>query len=80
METHLRAELIIAALDMAIAQRRPVAVIHPSDRSCPYTNYAFGKRCREAGVRPSTEMGQVQTFKFPLVIERGLAQPSATSE
>jgi putative transposase len=57
METHLRTELILAALDMAITQRRPAAVIHHSDRGCQYTSYAFGKRCREAGVMPS--MGSV---------------------
>ena len=38
---------------MALAQRRPEAVIHHSDRGCQYTSYAFGKRCREAGVMPS---------------------------
>jgi len=53
MENHLRAELVLAALDMAIAQRRPRSVIHHSDRGCQYTSYAFGKRCREAGVVPS---------------------------
>jgi putative transposase len=57
METHLRTELILAALDMAITQRQPSAVIHHSDRGCQYTSYAFGKRCREAGVMPS--MGSV---------------------
>jgi len=57
METHLRTELILAALDMAIRQRRPRGVIHHSDRGCQYTSYAFGKRCREAGVMPS--MGSV---------------------
>jgi putative transposase len=57
METHLRTELILAALNMAITQRRPRAVIHHSDRGCQYTSYAFGKRCREAGVMPS--MGSV---------------------
>jgi putative transposase len=57
METHLRTELILAALNMAITQRRPQAVIHHSDRGCQYTSYAFGKRCREAGVMPS--MGSV---------------------
>jgi putative transposase len=31
METHLRTELILAALNMAITQRRPQAVIHHSD-------------------------------------------------
>ena len=53
----LRTELILAALNMAITQRRPDAVIHHSDRGCQYTSYAFGKRCREAGVMPS--MGSV---------------------
>jgi putative transposase len=57
METHLRTELIVAALDMALTQRRPSNVIHHSDRGCQYTSYAFGKRCREAGVMPS--MGSV---------------------
>jgi putative transposase len=57
METHLRTELILAALNMAVTQRRPSAVIHHSDRGCQYTSYAFGKRCREAGVMPS--MGSV---------------------
>ena len=57
METHLRTELILAALNMAITQRKPTTVIHHSDRGCQYTSYAFGKRCREAGVMPS--MGSV---------------------
>ncbi len=57
METHLRTELVLAALDMALAQRRPADVIHHSDQGCQYTSVAFGKRCREAGVRPS--MGSV---------------------
>jgi putative transposase len=57
METHLRTELILAALNMAITQRKPTEVIHHSDRGCQYTSYAFGKRCREAGVMPS--MGSV---------------------
>jgi putative transposase len=57
METHLRTELILQALEMAITQRQPSGVIHHSDRGCQYTSYAFGKRCREAGVMPS--MGSV---------------------
>ena len=42
METHLRTELILAALNMAITQRTPSAVIHHSDNGCQYTSYAFG--------------------------------------
>jgi putative transposase len=57
MENHLKVELVLAALNMAIAQRRPHSVTHHSDRGCQYTSYAFGKRCREAGVVPS--MGSV---------------------
>src|SRR5262245_39529530 len=53
METHLRTELVLAALDMAVAQRRPTDVIHHSDQGCQYTSVAFGKRCAEAGIRPS---------------------------
>ena len=57
MANHLRAELVVDALEMAIGQRRPGEVIHHSDQGSQYTSLAFGKRCREAGVRPS--MGSV---------------------
>jgi putative transposase len=53
MATHLRTQLVLDALAMAIWQRRPNAVIHHSDQGSQYTSLAFGKRCREAGVRPS---------------------------
>jgi putative transposase len=57
METHLRTELVLAAVNMAITQRRPQDVIHHSDQGCQYTAVGFGLRCRAAGVRPS--MGSV---------------------
>jgi putative transposase len=57
MTTHLRTELVLAALNMALGQRRPAAVIHHSDQGSQYTSLAFGQRCRDAGVRPS--MGSV---------------------
>jgi len=57
MATHLRTELVLDALEMAVRQRQPRGVIHHSDQGCQYTSIAFGKRCREAGVRPS--MGSV---------------------
>jgi putative transposase len=54
MQTHLRTELILEALQMALVQRQPRrGVIHHSDPGCQYTSYAFGKRCQEAGVMPS---------------------------
>jgi putative transposase len=57
MATHLRTELVLEALNMALSQRRPQEVIHHSDQGSQYTSIAFGQRCREAGVRPS--MGSV---------------------
>jgi putative transposase len=57
METHLRTDLVVAALDMAIEQRRPTDVIHHSDQGTQYTSLEFGQRCENAGVRPS--MGTV---------------------
>jgi putative transposase len=57
MENHLRTELVVAALNMALEQRRPSDVIHHSDQGTQYTSIAFGQRCRQAGVRPS--MGSV---------------------
>jgi putative transposase len=57
MANHLRTELVMDAFNMAVQQRRPKGVIHHSDQGCQYTSIAFGKRCRELGVRPS--MGSV---------------------
>jgi putative transposase len=57
MATHLRTELILDALNMAIYQRRPQDVIHHSDQGTQYTSIAFGACCKEAGIRPS--MGSV---------------------
>ena len=54
MANHLRTELVLAALNMALAQRRPEAVIHHSDKGTQYTSLAFGKRCQEMGVLTST--------------------------
>lgn len=54
MTAHLRTSLVLAALDMAVATRKPEGVIHHSDQGCQYTSVGFGARCREAGVRPST--------------------------
>jgi putative transposase len=57
MATHLRTELVLAALEMAVAQRQPTNVVHHSDHGAQYTSVAFGQRCRQAGVQPS--MGTV---------------------
>lgn len=51
MAGHLRTELILDALDMAISRRRPAdGLVHHSDRGTQYTSLAFGRRAREAGI------------------------------
>ena len=57
MQNHLRTDLVVQALDMALLQRRPEDVIHHSDQGTQYTSIAFGLRCKHMGVRPS--MGSV---------------------
>jgi putative transposase len=57
MANHLRTELVLDALNMAIYRRKPTNVIHHSDQGCQYTSITFGKRCEQANVRPS--MGSV---------------------
>ena len=49
MATHLKTELVLAAL----VQRRPTNVIPHSDQGSQSTSLAFGTRCATLGVRPS---------------------------
>lgn len=53
----MTADLVLAALSMAVQQRKPDGVIHHSDQGSQYTSVAFGARCARMGVRPS--MGSV---------------------
>jgi putative transposase len=58
MATHLRAELVVDALQMAIARRKPApGLVHHSDRGVQYTSLSFGKKLEDEGLLPS--MGQV---------------------
>jgi putative transposase len=60
MTTHLRTELVVDALQMAIARRKPApGLVHHSDRGVQYTSLSFGKRLKDEGLLPS--MGQVGT-------------------
>ena len=53
MATSLAKQLVIDALNMALVTRRPRGVIHHSDQGSQYTSIEFGRRCRDASVRPS---------------------------
>ena len=58
MADHLRAELVVAALEMAVWTRRPgEGMIHHSDHGSQYTSLLFGQRCQAVGIRCS--MGSV---------------------
>jgi putative transposase len=51
MASHLRAELVIGALEMALERRRPPeGLIHHSDHGTQYTSDAFAERCARAGI------------------------------
>jgi putative transposase len=58
MATHLRTELVVYALQMAIARRKPApGFVHHSDSGVQYTSLSFGKRLEDEGLIPS--MGRV---------------------
>jgi putative transposase len=58
MATHLRTELVVDALQMAIARRKPSpGLVHHSDRGVQYTSLSFGKHLENEGLLPS--MGRV---------------------
>jgi len=48
---HLRSELVVDALEMAVARRRPDAgLVHHSDQGSQYTSLVFTRRCRTVGI------------------------------
>jgi putative transposase len=54
MTDHLRAELVVDALEMAVARRRPrPGLVHHCDQGSQYVSLLFGERCRRAGIRLS---------------------------
>ncbi len=54
MASHLRTELVVDALEMAVWRRKPKAgLVHHSDRGTQYTALSFGKKLEEAGIVPS---------------------------
>jgi len=54
MASHLRTDLVVDALEMAVWRRKPGAgLIHHNDRGSQYTALSFGKRLEEVGIVPS---------------------------
>ena len=54
MADHMRAELVVNALGMALARRRPgPGLIHHSDQGSQFVSLAFGQQARDAGIAVS---------------------------
>lgn len=51
IEDHLRASIVVEALEMALSRRRAgPGLVHHSDQGSQYTALVFSRRCREAGI------------------------------
>jgi putative transposase len=54
MASHMKTELVVDALQMAVWRRKPSAgLVHHSDRGAQYTAISFGKRLEDVGIVPS---------------------------
>lgn len=54
MEGHLRTELVVDALQMAVWRRKPApGLVHHSDQGVQYTALSFAERLKEVGIQPS---------------------------
>ena len=53
MANHLRTDLVLDALEMAIWRRDTDGLIHHSDAGCQYTSYRYSERLAEAGIAAS---------------------------
>jgi putative transposase len=60
MEDHLRTEIVVDALRMAVWRRKPApGLVHHSDQGVQYTSLSLGERLKEVGIKPS--MGRTGT-------------------
>jgi putative transposase len=54
MADHMRAELVVDALQMALHRRRPApGLVHHSDQGSQYVSLGFGQKARDAGIAVS---------------------------
>jgi len=54
MADHMRAELVVDALQMALARRRPKpGLVFHSDQGSQFVALGFGQACRDAGIAQS---------------------------
>ena len=68
IERHMRTELVVQALEMAVGRRQPAAgLIHHSDHGSQYGSLVFGQTLERAGIARS--MGRVGTPADNAVVE-----------
>ena len=65
MANHLRSDLVLDALAMAVGQRKPRDVIHHSDQGAHYTSLTFGNRCQQAGQASVAGLGRRRLRQRP---------------
>lgn len=88
MASHLRAELVLEALELALWRRQPApGLIHHSDQGSQYTALAFGQRLRRAGLVASMgtagdayDNALMEAFFATLKSELAAAQPWPTRQ
>ncbi len=86
MESHLKTELVVDALRMAVWRRKPApGLVHHSDQGVQYTALSFSERLGEVGIKPSTgrtgtalDNAMAESFVSPLKAELvdGMKSPS----
>jgi putative transposase len=77
MATHMHSSLVVDALQMALARRRPQpGLIHHSDQGGQYVSLAFGRAARDAGIAVS--MGSRWRKRSPGT-RQGRCSPSSGS-
>ena len=86
MESHLRTELVVDALQMAVWRRKPApGLVHHSDQGVQYTALSFSERLKGVGITPSMgrtgeRPGQRHGRKLRLYSEGGTAQQTGVPE
>ena len=81
MADHMRAELVVDALQMAIARRRPApGLIHHTDHGSQYVSLGFGQAAGDAGIaRSMGSRGDATTTPSPRASSRPSRRSSSTA-
>jgi putative transposase len=78
---HMRSELVVDALEMALWRRRPEpGLVHHSDQGSQYVSLAFGQKARDAGIAISmARAATARTTPSPRASSRRSRRSSSTA-